>query len=368
MDTFKFFYDNLWRQYTITATSEHENFPIEKTQHRDFNKQCRSQHGAGSGWGNFTIASAVNDRLDFEDNGTTTRVASLTPGDYTADELAAHIETQMEASGTADTFTVVYLELSNKFKITDDAGTFELLWNSGANKTRSIADTIGFDDSADDTGASNYTADELRIHSEERHTTDLLVSTDINAMIIRGHNFQSTATVEAIFSTDAWTTIAEAIAFTIQDKILVLQWDTPKEYRYVGYRIKDVDNPYLYVAVGVPYVGGQFQPDISFTSDGDVNRIDPSIIQASEFGQESSIQLDHFDVLSYSFYVNSLAQKDLFDAVFDEVGYSKSLFVCEDPDLPLSTTRYVAINGWRWTPIKRSIPLWTLSIEFREQR
>jgi len=368
MDRFKFFYNNLWRQYTVTATSEHENFPVENCQHRDFNKRWHSQHGAGSGWGNFRIESGVNDRLDFKDNGGTTRAASLTPGEYNADEIAAHIETQMDATPSADTFTVEYLDASNKFKITDDAGNFELLWNTGANKARSIAGTIGFSDAADDTGAANYTADNIRIHSEERLLEDLLAVQDIYAMILVGFNFQSTATVEAIFSSDGWTTIAEAIAFTIQNKILVLQWDTPKQYRYIGIRIKDVNNPDLYASTGFAFAGGQFQPNISFTADGDIDPVDPSIVQASENGQESSIQLDHYDVLSYVFSVRGAAQKAIYDAVFAEVGYSKSLFICEDPDLPLTTTRYVAINRWHWIPVLRSIPLWTLSVEFREMR
>ena len=76
----KFFYANLWDDYTITETSEHENFPAEYTQHRDFNKAWRSNYGAGSGWGNFKVEAGVNDKVDFEDNGSTTRVATLTPG------------------------------------------------------------------------------------------------------------------------------------------------------------------------------------------------------------------------------------------------------------------------------------------------
>ena len=367
MDTIKFFHTNLFKTATITVTSEHVNFPKEKLQHRDFNKMWHSNHGAGSGWGNFLIVAAENDRLDFEDLGTTVRVAALTPGEYTADELAAHIETQMDATASTDTFTVEYLESSNKFKITDDAGIFELLWNSGANSGRSIATTIGFDDSADDTGADNYTADYVRIHSEERITGDLASIQDIYAMIIRGHNFQSAATVEAIFSADNWTTIAEAIAFTVQDNILVLEWDTPKQYRYAGYRIKDVDNPVFYVAAGVPYAGGQFQPETNFMGDGSIDRQDPSNVLPSENGQESSIQLDHFNVWAYSFHVKGLTEKGYFDALFNAMGNSKAFFYCEDPDLPLTTTKYVAVNSFGWSG-RRDVGLYTLSMQLREQR
>ena len=369
MDRIKFFYTNLFKTGTITVTSEHVNFPKENMQHRDFNKMWRSNHGAGSGWGLFYIDATVNDRLDFEDSGAVVRTALLTPGAYNADTLASHIETQMEAV-TTDLFTVEYIESgagTNKFRITNDTGIFELLWNSGANKARSIAGTIGYDDSADGTGESVYLADYIRIHALEYIRKDLDSAHNIYGAIIRGHNFQAGAAVYVQFSDDNWTTVAEQQIFTIQDDILVCEWDTPKNYRYVGIMIYDTSNPDGYVAIGVPYIGGQFQPETNFMGDGSIDRQDPSNVLPSENGRESSIQHDHFDLLSYAFHVKGLTEKGYFDALFDAMGNSKAFFYCEDPDLPLTTTKYVAINSFGWSG-RRDVGLYTLSMQLREQR
>jgi len=368
MANIKFFYDNLWKEGTIVYTSQHENFPAARTQGRDFNKQWRSQHGAGSGWGNFVITAAVNDRLDYEDSVAGTWVAYLTAGSYTADELATHIETQLEATASPDVFTVEYLETSNKFKITDDSGTFKLLLNTGANKSRSIADTIGFDDSADLTGADNYNADEVRIHSEELLTLDLESAQNIYGIEIRGHNFSAAATVEAIFSDDNWATIDESPDFTVQDDILILQWDTPKNYRYVGIRIQDRENPVFYVAIGVISVGGQLQPTTDYLVGFQRKRIDPSEIHQSEGGQKSSIQLSKYWTFVIPLRIYGSSELANFESMEAAVGTSKPFFVCFDPDSPLTTTYYVQAVDWDWLPIKASVDHWQLTISVEEER
>jgi len=363
----KFFYDSEWKTGTLSATSEHENFPVENTQHRDFNKHWRSQYGAGSGWGNFKIEASVNDRLDFKDNGNTTRAASLTVAEYDADELAAHIEVQMETV-CSDTFTVEYLEVSNKFKITNGVGTFQLLWNTGTNKARSVAGTIGFDDSADDTGAANYTADSIRIHSEERISVDFGSAKDVYGVIIRGHNLSAQATAKAEFSTNNWSSVAESISFTVQDDIMVLEWDTAKNYRYVRVWMRDREKAIGYVAIGVVFVGGQFQPVENFLDEGEIERVDPSELHSTEHGQESSIQIEHFDIWPYTFRVKGTTEKGYFDALWNALGTSKPFFICEDPASPLTTTRYVSLTSYRWQPVRRSTNLWYLSLGIKEQR
>ena len=250
--------------------------------------------------------------------------------------------------------------------------------------------TIGFDITADDADAASHEADDVRIHSEERITDDLGAATNIYGMIIRGHNFSASATVEAIFSADVWATIAEALDFTVQDDIMILEWDTPKDYRYVGIRIKDPENSDLYVKVGVLFIGPQLQPIINFLSpEPDIDRIDPSIVMESGAGQESSLQQETYDTWAYLFKVKGTAQyphkygtflygsgpkygqntaKGCFDVMFNTVGTSRALFICEDPDLSLTTTKYIRFTGWKWRAIKRSIDHWGLVVGVKEQR
>jgi len=113
MANIKFFYNNLIKTYTPTGTSQHENFPVENLQHRDFNKAWHSQHGAGSGWGNFKIVAGVNRAINFEETLGVELTATLTAGEYNADELCAEIKTQLEVAG-ASTYTVTYYDSTNK--------------------------------------------------------------------------------------------------------------------------------------------------------------------------------------------------------------------------------------------------------------
>jgi hypothetical protein len=105
--------------------------------------------------GQFTIITDVgpyviddsNNYLDFKEGGAELN-AVLTLGLYTADDLAAEIETQLEAVGAAD-FTVTYSDTTHKFTIASDGGSLALLCKTGTNKKISIWKTIGFKESAD---------------------------------------------------------------------------------------------------------------------------------------------------------------------------------------------------------------------------
>ena len=365
MDRIKFFYNNLFKTGTITATSEHVNFPKEKMQHRDFTKMWHSNHGAGSGWGYFYITPGVNDDIVFRETAVEAwRTATLDPGPYNVDGVCAEIKDKMDAAGGGSTYTATYSDNTNKFTIASNGGGGGLFQMNDTGNT--TLPTLGYTGTPY-TGALTYTADEIRIHSEERVACDFGGIEDIYSVIIRGHNFSSSAIVRVEFSDDNWVSWDESIPFTIQDDILVLEWDTPKTYQDCRIWIRDWENPDLYVAMGVPYMGGQFQPETNFMGDGSIDRQDPSNVLPSENGQESSIQLDHFDLLSYAFHVKGLTEKGYFDAFFDAMGNSKAFFYCEDPDLPLTTTKYVAINSFGWSG-RRDVGLYTLSMQLREQR
>jgi hypothetical protein len=106
------------------------------------------------------VVTATDTKLDFSDSTPTIYAATIAAGTYKdPHELAAAIETAMNALGSVDIFTVVYQDADGKFKITSDGTVFELLHNTGANAANSIADLIGFSVAADDTGALFYVSD-----------------------------------------------------------------------------------------------------------------------------------------------------------------------------------------------------------------
>jgi len=368
-ENIKFFYNNLIKIYTPTETSQHENFPVENLQHRDFNKAWRSRYGAGSGWGNFYL-TLDNNGIRFEEEVGVALTASLSIGTFTITSLCTEIKTRMDTAG-ASTYTVTYSDVTNKFTIASNraggGGIFKIREDSD-----DILDTLGFIDE-DHPDAASHTADYVRIHSEERVIVDLTAATDIYGIIIRGLNFSASAVVDAIFSADAWATIAEHPDFTVQDDIMILEYDsgTKKSYQYAGIRIKDPENSDLYVKSGVLFIGPQFQPVTNYLQGSDLEDIDPSIVMESEAGQESSLQGDQYEIGTYVFRVNGAAEVANFKAMRDAVGTSKALFVCEDPTSDATaraTTKYIRFTSWKWIPIKQSVDRWQLVLGYKEQR
>ena len=109
------------------------------------------------GWEVFTTGASQNNKLDFVDNGTT-YVATLDEGVYTPAEYAAEVQLQMRAITGNSNQTCTFSFSTYKFTLGGTA-TFSLLWNSGANSSETCAGLLGFDESADDTGATSYTSD-----------------------------------------------------------------------------------------------------------------------------------------------------------------------------------------------------------------
>lgn len=115
---------------------------------------------AGSRGPEFGIRSGGNDKLDFQEDASVLAI-TISAGQYTAAELAAAITALMNDAASLNTYLCSYSTSTNKFTIARASGTdtISLLWDSGANAAYSVASTIGFDDSADDTGATSYAAD-----------------------------------------------------------------------------------------------------------------------------------------------------------------------------------------------------------------
>ncbi len=118
------------------------------------------QEGAVQGWND--IVAGTNDKLDFTEGTTGDATATITAGKYaTGAALATEIQTQMNSAATDNTYTCTYSTSTHKFTIARDTGsdTIGLEWSTGSNAATTIGDDIGFDTSADDTGATSYTSD-----------------------------------------------------------------------------------------------------------------------------------------------------------------------------------------------------------------
>lgn len=82
----------------------------------------------------------------------------LTGGGYDGNSLAAHLQSWFQ--GVDAGFSVSYSTTTRKWTISHSSTNFDLLWNTGGPVQHTLADTLGFSDTADDTGASSYESDD----------------------------------------------------------------------------------------------------------------------------------------------------------------------------------------------------------------
>ena len=101
-----------------------------------------------AGLSTFKVVSGGSDRLSVAIAGAGVGAAttlSLTPGDYDAADLAAHIQALMTANGTyaADNFGISYNQVEQRFRLYADS-VFTAAWGSGADSYRQAAQLLGF--------------------------------------------------------------------------------------------------------------------------------------------------------------------------------------------------------------------------------
>lgn len=115
-----------------------------------------------------------------DDSGTF--AASVPEGIYkTPLELAEALNTALN-DASPETYAVSYSNSVGKFTIASGSSTLDILWSTGVNAANSIGEKIGFDVSADDTGAVSYDSD-----NEQSFAPDLSPSYDsADAIIIKG--------------------------------------------------------------------------------------------------------------------------------------------------------------------------------------
>jgi flagellar hook-associated protein 3 len=118
------------------------------------------------------IIENVNDRVNFRElpqNGEFSPELSfiIKPGHYSGDELAEFMEFEMEQASAAEgyniDYTVSYDSKTHQYKFRENGTTLneiEFLWNSGEEKGRSAAVTLGFDENEDHSAVLTNTSAE----------------------------------------------------------------------------------------------------------------------------------------------------------------------------------------------------------------
>lgn len=350
MSNMKFAYQNQWGNGTLTETSYHISFPVEKSSERRLTSPWRSAYGSASGGGFFEI-TASNRNLYFDEGGGSL-TAPISIGTYNALTLAAEIEIQMEAAG-AHSYTISYDYDAFKFEIEDDTGTVSLL---GSNNTNAIWDTIGFN--IVDTGfAASHTADYIRIHTYEYITDSLTAADNFDLCAIFNHNIQSTGILKLQFSNDNFATTPLELTPARNGNLAVSLLNATQSYQYRRIYIEDKDNPDGYVEIGLYWIDEVFSPTIGFAPGFTENPVDKSIVNESIDGAATSVQYPHLERKNYkSDLINPFSP---YQTIFDEIGKSKSLIMISREllstsisfDNPELYTTYCRLKSWNKTHI-----------------
>jgi len=340
MANIKFFYQNLLKIYTPTETSQHENFPVENLQHRDFNKAWHSQHGAGSGWGNFYFTTA-NNSFRFEETVGVALNSTLTLGTYTATSLCAHLKTRLEAAG-ASTYTVTYSDVTNKFTIASDRTGGDNIFKIRSDSD-DVLDTLGFLDE-DHPDAASHEADEIRIHSEEWLKVDAESAIDVQSFLFKKHNLSTGATAKIQGHTaDAWSDPDVNVTLSLTSDITIYYWSSVQSKRWWRYYINDVENSDLYVETGRIFLGGYFSPEVNMRKDYGKRYVDPSELIFSDGGQISTNKKTKYVTMSLVFEYTSAADLATFETMWAALGATEEFFFTRDRDSADDTTIYMRI-------------------------
>lgn len=157
--------DHVMKSTTVISTGETvSSMPVEFLQDQLRTEAVR--------WGRYVVGDH-NDRIDIQvPAGAGITVASLTHGTYDTPALyGAMVQAALETADPLPAWDVSHgVADTGKFRLRDGGGApieVRFLWQSGANAHRSAGIDLGFDTSANDTGATTYTADNTSYQSRK---------------------------------------------------------------------------------------------------------------------------------------------------------------------------------------------------------
>lgn len=312
---------NLVDTATLGHSSEESSLPAENIQSPFRTKVWRSD----SGW---NIVAGINDAIDFDDGGGEENV-TLDAGNYAASALmAAEIKAQMETA-TGDTITVTYSG-GRKFTIASDGGTLELLWDSGTNTVTSCGEDIGFDTTADNTGATSYEADGACRCSREWIGVALAAATQCKRCAIVSHNFSSSAVITLYRHTSDDLSAATAVdTITYDADFMILEFSAT--YRYWWIHVDDIDNSDSYIEVGRAFLGTM---DVLTAGLGEAltfGEPDPSVPVMSPEGAVGKHERDHYFHVAITLRLMNSADRDILLTIYGRVGVYEHMFIRLDP-------------------------------------
>lgn len=324
------------------VSSEQVAFPVTNA----YNKNRRAKVWRSNGY--YEVTSSNNVIIFRETSGGPDLTATIAVGNYTRTNFLTAIKTALEVNG-ASTYTVTF-ESSFKIKITSDGlgggGIFDLRF---ADVLSTAEDLLGFD-SVNLSGALNYTADGIKLHTSEWILWDMGIDSNPKAFcLIDARNNPLTISPNATVTlqgnhTNVWTSPAYSQVLTYDDRILHLIDDVGLASEPLRYwRVTFTDqNPKGYIQVGAFYLGDTYQttrgaPQFPFRTE----HVDRTQTIYSEGGQTFSEIKPKTERFSMDWYALTVDEKERMEEMFDEFGTGVPFFVSMDtPSAFSSSSQY----------------------------
>lgn len=319
------------------VSSQQTAFPV--TNAYNLNRRSRVWRSNG----HFEVKSGEN-TIVFNEGGSDL-TATVTPGHYasTALFMAAVDAALTGAPGAAGSYTVTH-NSEFKFVITKSAGTFNIKWSDSG--STEMAAVLGFDDGFDSTGALSYTADLLRINTDEWILWDLGIASNPTAFLMCDQrNRPIRLSPGGIFTlegneTNNFSMPSYSKTLTYDDQAIAVINDDGLHtgpLRYWRIRFQD-QNPLGYIQIGAFFLGESFSPGrgrVQFPFSAEY--IDRSEVVVSEGGQSFGDVFEQTE--SYNPQWLGLQEEDieLLDDIFRKYGTVFPFFVSMDTAEAYST-------------------------------
>ena len=321
---------------TITTTGDEAGYPA-----TNLLDTMRSRYWKPSIDGYFVIETGVNDRFPYTISGSPVH-STLAGGTYTGPELVTMF------NGIVGDFDLSYSTTTHRFSITHLNGDVETF--RGSATTRSVADTIGFNDSdIEFNGAVSFEAPQIRNHTYNAIKIDLIKSENPtflgaiwpineasglseNAVIeLRANNVDDMENADLVVSLE----VSENGLFNFMDLA-----KADNDYRYWELRIDDKANFNYYsdFRLSYLYLGDHFAFSTTNIAQGfNMELVDPTIRQDSEGGQAYYLLKNKywkFDALQTQLIQK--ADRDEFQQLFFDLGIATPFFISIDPSTSLT--------------------------------
>jgi hypothetical protein len=356
------------------VSSEQTAFPVANA----YNKQRRSKVWRSNGY--FKVISGEN-TIIFRDAVAGNKTATVAAGSYssTATFMAA-VDAAFEAAGVAN-YTVTQ-NGNLKFVIASDlsggATAFRIIWTDAG--SADMAALLGYDTSADDTGASSYTADVLKINSEEWILWDMGISSMPNAFMFTGpRNRAIKISPSAVIKiegnhTNNFASPAYSETLTYDDEVIALIREGGLDtvaYRY--WRVQFIDqNPLGYIEVGAFFLGQYYSPirgKVQFPFHSEF--VDRSNTIFSEGGQTFTDIFEQSQRYTITWFALTKEEVEEITEIFANYGLASPFFVSFDTNVAFSSVlnRRLKFVKFEDEPQYELVApnIFTMTMKFREE-